>query len=97
MINSPFNDARTAFEGSIAGTQVAFVNMSTNFRTKKRGNVPPRLLTLCKSVLVEDGGSGQCGTYVARRVIYVPPIAGSEILAWKAEIATNITVLVKVL
>lgn len=35
-------------------------------------------------------------TYVASNVIYVPPMAGSAILAWKAEIATNMTVLVKV-
>lgn len=34
--------------------------------------------------------------YVASKVIYVPPINGSEILAWKAEIATNMTVLVNV-
>jgi hypothetical protein len=29
-----------------AGVHVAAVNMSTNLRMKKRGNVPPRLLTL---------------------------------------------------
>lgn len=42
-------------------------------------------------------GGGKKTTYVARRVMYVPPIAGSAILAWKALIATNITVLMKVL
>ncbi len=35
-------------------------------------------------------------TYVASNVMYVPPMAGSAILAWKAEIATNMTVLVNV-
>jgi hypothetical protein len=32
--------------GSVGGTQVAAVKMSTAFRTKKRGNVPPRFETL---------------------------------------------------
>lgn len=88
----------TAFEGSIDGWQVAFVKMSTNFRTKKRGNVPPRLLTLwtCR-VSERPMKEGVMAAYVARRVIYVPPMAGSEILAWKAEIATNMIVVVKVL
>src|SRR5690606_36377885 len=40
-------------------------------------------------------GNGE-KTYVARRVMYVPPMAGSAIFAWKAETATNITVLVNV-
>lgn len=34
---------------------------------------------------------------VARRVMYVPPMWGSAILAWKAEMATNMTVDMKVL
>ena len=36
-------------------------------------------------------------TYVARSVMYVPPMTGSAMRAWKALIATNMTVLVKVL
>lgn len=32
--------------GTAGGWHVATVNMSTNLRMKKRGNVPPRLLTL---------------------------------------------------
>jgi hypothetical protein len=34
---------------------------------------------------------------VARRVMYVPPMCGSAILAWKALMATNMTVDMKVL
>ena len=34
--------------------------------------------------------------YVASKVMYVPPMAGSAIFAWKAEMATNITVFVNV-
>lgn len=38
---------RSSFLGGMeGGVQVAEVNMSTALRTKKRGNVPPRLETL---------------------------------------------------
>ena len=36
-------------------------------------------------------------THVARSVMYVPPMWGSAILAWKAEMETNIIVDMKVL
>lgn len=54
-----------------------------------------------KLVFVSFQGSawekvGVVPTYVARSVMYVPPIAGSEIFAWNAEIATNMMVLVNV-
>lgn len=32
--------------GELGGTHVADVNRSTNFKMKKRGNVPPRFETL---------------------------------------------------
>jgi hypothetical protein len=35
-------------------------------------------------------------TYVASMVMYVPPIAGSETRAWKADTATNMTVFMNV-
>jgi hypothetical protein len=88
------------------GVQVARVKLSTALRTKKRGKVPPRLETLWgeerkKGVSWEGSWDEEeemrDATHVARRVIYVPPMAGSEILAWKAEMATNMTVLMKVL
>lgn len=47
-------------------------------------------------VLREGEGRGDGRTYVARRVMYVPPMAGSAMRAWKAEIATNMTVFIKV-
>lgn len=37
---------RAAFGAVVGGIQLAAVNMSTNFRTKYRGNVPPRFDTL---------------------------------------------------
>lgn len=40
------------------GVHVAEVNMSTNLRMKKRGNVPPRLETLRGSVSMCDSMSG---------------------------------------
>lgn len=46
--------------------------------------------------LWKDGTKETVVTYVASRVMYVPPMAGSAIFAWKAEMATNMTVLVKV-
>jgi len=54
-----------------AGVHVAAVNMSTNLRMKKRGKVPPRLLTLQeKGVSVYDQTKDTMkGTYVARRVM----------------------------
>lgn len=46
---------------------------------------------------VDGNSEGRwCETYVARRVMYVPPMAGSEIRAWKAEMATNMTVFMNV-
>lgn len=35
-------------------------------------------------------------TYVAKRVMYVPPMAGSAMRAWKAEMDTNMTVFMNV-
>ena len=75
----PSVKASFAMSAVVGGLHVALVNMSTNFRMKNFGNVPPRFET------------------VASRVMYVPPIAGSAIRAWKAEIATNIIVLINVL
>lgn len=46
----------------------------------------------------QSQGRWRAGTTdVASKVIYVPPICGSAILAWKAEMATNMTVDMKVL
>lgn len=78
----------------MGGRHVAEVKTSTALSMKNLGNVPPRLETL---------GDVSCSrwvkkneTYVASSVIYVPPIAGSAIRAWKADAATNMTVPVKV-
>ena len=47
--------------------------------------------------MIGGGGGWRADfTYVASKVMYVPPITGSAILAWKATMATNMTVLVKV-
>lgn len=82
------------------------VNQSTKRRMKKRGKVPPRFETLvtgvsfcCVRGLIVGVGywKGVSRTYVASSVIYVPPICGSAIFAWKAEMATNMTVDMKVL
>lgn len=35
-------------------------------------------------------------TYVASNVMYVPPMTGSAILAWKAALETNMTVFMNV-
>ena len=78
------------------GSQVATVNASTSLRTKKRGKVPPRFETLQLTIRYGNEAKSFALTYVARSVIYVPPMTGSAIFAWKAEIATNIIVLVKV-
>jgi hypothetical protein len=53
-----------------AGVHVAAVNMSTNLRIKKRGNVPPRLLTLEeRDVSMWIKMKAENKTYVARRVM----------------------------
>ena len=72
---------------------------STNLRTKKRGKVPPRLLTLYHPLARYQmhGREREREAHVASKVIYVPPIVGSAILAWNALIATNMTVEVNVL
>lgn len=44
MIKSPLR--RSLAGGTEGGVHVAAVKASTNLRTKKRGKVPPRLLTL---------------------------------------------------
>ena len=62
------------------GMQVADVKRSTSFRMKKRGNVPPKLETLWHLLVKYKMVVGR-EAYVASRVIYVPPITGSEILA----------------
>ena len=52
------------------GIQVATVNMSTSFRMKKRGNVPPRLDTLGDvSDVIQGVNLREIKTYVASRVI----------------------------
>ena len=43
VMRSPLRSKRF---GVVGGMQFATVNMSTNFNTKKRGKVPPRLETL---------------------------------------------------
>jgi hypothetical protein len=62
-----------------SGTHVALVNRSTDFSRKNFGNVPPRFETL--SVLAMDTELRYGATHVANRVMYVPPISGSAILA----------------
>ena len=75
--------------------QVASVKRSTSLRMKNLGKVPPRLETL-PVVSATCHGIRNFRTYVASKVMYVPPMAGSAILAWKAETATNMTVLMNV-
>lgn len=92
VTSSPFG----SFGGIDGGEHVAAVKASTNLRTKKRGNVPPRLLTLtsglARLLTILDQN-----THVASNVMYVPPMTGSAIFAWKALTATNMTVLMNVL
>ena len=66
MTSSPFKVERS-LGGSEGGVQVAVVKVSTSFRTKKRGNVPPRFETLQGHVSLarikteQDSLSGQVG------------------------------------
>lgn len=93
----PFDFREEMVIGEVGGRQVARVKKSTSLRMKKRGKVPPRLLTLSREKkrvsLVFCMCCARCEkqmmmmmideneTYVARSVIYVPPITGSAIFA----------------
>ena len=76
----------------------ATLKASMPFRTKYLGHVPPKLLTVFKSCTTRTAGQPPCllvdqqPRYI-RTVIYVPPIKGSAIWVWNAEIPTNCTVL----
>ena len=64
--------------------QVAILKASTSFRMKKRGKVPPRFDALPRGwsgfkLAIVIWGTRT--TYVAKSVMYVPPITGSAILA----------------
>ena len=66
-IRSPLR--RSLVGGIEGGMQVAVVKASTNLRTKKRGNVPPRLLTLGRRSVDCQTGFEMWDAYVASKVM----------------------------